>query len=99
MYTFAQKKIARAHLNVSVKARELELLDNKIQGLMAQIEQLKEKRARVELIACAYKRTAEKLEEKYSKVKGSDANKPLVAKFKVLNSNHSGWLGIEYEQL
>lgn len=99
MYTFPQKKIARAHLNVSVKARELEILDNKIHGLMAQVEKLKEKRARVELIACAYKRNAEKLEEKYAKVKGSSVDKPLVAKFKVLNSNRSGWLGVEYEQL
>lgn len=99
MYTFPQKKIARAHLNVSVKARELELLDNKIRGLMAQVEQLKEKRARVELIACAYKRNAEKLEEKYSKVKGSGVEKPLVAKFKILSSNRSGWLGVGYEQL
>lgn len=99
MYTFAQKKIARANLNVSVKARELELLDNKIQGLMAQVEQLKEKRARLERIACAYKLNAERLEEKYAKVKGSGADKPLVAKFKVLNFNHCGWLGVEYEQL
>lgn len=99
MYTFPQKKIARVRLTVSTKARELELLDNKIQGLMAQVEQLKEKRARVELIACAYKRLAEKLEAKFSKVKGSDVDKPLVAKFKVLNCDRSGWLGVEYERL
>ena len=99
MYTFPQKKIARAHLNVSVKARELEILDNKIHGLMAQVEELKEKRARVELIACAYKRNAEKLEEKYAKVKGSGVDTPLVAKFKILNSCRSGWLGVEYERL
>lgn len=99
MYTFAQKKIARAHLNVSVKARELELLDSKIRGLVAQVERLKKERARAEIIACAYKRNAEKLEEKYSKVKGSGVDKPLVARFKVLNCNRSGWLSVEYEQL
>jgi len=96
-HTFPQKKIARVQLTVSTKAREIELLDNKIKSLQDQLHVLLDKRASVELTACAYKRLAERLEAKYSKVEGSNVKQQLAAKFVVKSmSAKKGWLGVEY---
>ena len=103
LFTFSQKKIARAKYNLSLKARALDSLDDEIRGVEAHLAKLKASRIKLELKALAVKRDLNAIERRFAKSEGARNDEPLEAKLGLnpdytRDGAHKGWLKMTYHK-